>query len=119
MPCTVRDKVCWAMHPCKGAGTSLAHVYSVPPNSNSEALWALRWVITLLMQADGHCLYRAVGDQLGCQTTGAAGARDLWAIRAKAAAYMRAHPDQFIPFMPEAGSPLHTFWPLTALCSLF
>ena len=84
-----------------------------------KQLWALRWVITLLMQADGHCLYRAVGDQLGCQTTGAAGARDLWAIRAKAAAYMRAHPDQFIPFMPEAGSPLHTFWPLTALCSLF
>ncbi len=56
------------------------------------------------MQADGHCLYRAVGDQLGSPISGAAGADDLWAIRAKAAAYMREHPDQFVPFMPEACS---------------
>ena len=56
------------------------------------------------MQADGHCLYRAVGDQLGSNTSGAAGADALWAIRAKAAAYMREHPDQFVPFMPEACS---------------
>ncbi|CAL5229542.1 g12889 [Coccomyxa viridis] len=52
--------------------------------------------------ADGHCLYRAVGDQLGSHTNDAMEAGDLWAIRAKAAAYMRAHPDQFIPFMAEA-----------------
>ena len=56
------------------------------------------------MQADGHCLYRAVGDQLGSHINGAATAHELWGIRAKAAAYMRAHPDQFIPFMPEACS---------------
>ncbi len=58
----------------------------------------------LLMQADGHCLYRAVGDQLGSHTNDAMEAGDLWAIRAKAAAYMRAHPDQFIPFMAEVSS---------------
>ncbi|BDA44675.1 Deubiquitinase OTUD6B [Coccomyxa sp. Obi] len=52
--------------------------------------------------ADGHCLYRAVEEQLG-----SSGAReellqpphDYWAVRAKAAAYMRAHPDQFMPFI--------------------
>ena len=64
---------------------------------------------TVLMQADGHCLYRAVGDQLGSHTNGAAEANDLWAIRAKAAAYMRAHPDQFVPFMTEASSPFALF----------
>ncbi|EIE21449.1 cysteine proteinase [Coccomyxa subellipsoidea C-169] len=53
--------------------------------------------------ADGHCLYRAVEEQLG-----AAGCeellpppRDYWAVRAKAAAYMRTHPDQFLPFIPQ------------------
>ena len=49
------------------------------------------------MQADGHCLYRAVGDQLG-----GGKANDYWTVRTKAAAYMRAHPDQFLPFLPEA-----------------
>lgn len=65
---------------------------------------AVRRMATELMQADGHCLYRAVGDQLGSHTNSTAQASDLWAIRAKAAAYMRAHPDQFVPFMPEATS---------------
>ena len=51
------------------------------------------------MQADGHCLYRAVGEQLGSGK-----ANDYWAVRTKAAAYMRAHPDQFLPFLPEACS---------------
>ena len=53
-------------------------------------------------QADGHCLYRAMEEQLG-----AAGCeellpppRDYWAVRAKAAAYMRTHPDPFLPFIP-------------------
>ncbi|CAK0784589.1 hypothetical protein CVIRNUC_007793 [Coccomyxa viridis] len=52
--------------------------------------------------ADGHCLYRAVNDQLRGHSNGAGAADEYWAIRAKAAAYMRAHPDQFLPFMPEA-----------------
>ena len=65
---------------------------------------ALSRVRTGLMQADGHCLYRAVGDQLTSHTNGTAETEDLWAIRAKAAAYMRAHPDRFIPFLPEACS---------------
>lgn len=55
-------------------------------------------------QADGHCLYRAVEEQLG-----SSGGReellpaphDYWAVRAKAAAYMRAHPDQFMPFISQ------------------
>jgi len=56
------------------------------------------------MQADGHCLYRAVGDQLDEPSNGAERTDVFWVIRARAAAYMRAHPDQFIPFMPEACS---------------
>ncbi|CAL8469587.1 g9128 [Coccomyxa elongata] len=54
--------------------------------------------------ADGHCLYRAVEEQLG-----SSGGReellppphDYWAVRAAAAAYMRAHPDQFMPFISQ------------------
>ena len=49
------------------------------------------------MQADGHCLYRAVGTQLSSGE-----ANDYWAVRTKAAAFMRTHPDQFLPFLPEA-----------------
>ena len=57
-------------------------------------------------QADGHCLYRAVEEQLG------SGGReellpaphDYWAVRAKAAAYMRAHPDQFVPFISQVAA---------------
>lgn len=57
----------------------------------------------MMVQADGHCLYRAVSNQL--QSNGAGSADDHQAVRAKAAAYMRAHPDQFLPFMPEACTP--------------
>ncbi|KAK9908505.1 hypothetical protein WJX75_008830 [Coccomyxa subellipsoidea] len=53
--------------------------------------------------ADGHCLYRAVEEQLG-----SAGReellpppRDYWAVRAAAATYMRTYPEQFLPFLPQ------------------
>ena len=59
---------------------------------------------SMALQADGHCLYRAVNDQLRGHSNGAGAADNFWAIRAKAAAYMRAHPDQFLPFMPEVHS---------------
>ena len=58
----------------------------------------------LAAQADGHCLYRAVNDQLRAHSSGAGPPDDYWAIRAKAAAYMRAHPDRFLPFLPEVHS---------------
>ena len=62
-------------------------------------------------QADGHCLYRAVNDQLKVHSNGSGSADNYWAIRAKAAAYMRAHPDRFLPFMPEVHSS-SSCWPL-------
>ena len=56
---------------------------------------------SVAVQADGHCLYRAVNEQLRVHSNGSGAADDYWAIRAKAAAYMRAHSDRFLPFMPE------------------
>ena len=46
--------------------------------------------------ADGHCLYRAVEDQLS--TSGSGGA-DMSALRQQAAAYIREHPQDFSPFI--------------------
>lgn len=59
-----------------------------------------------LVQADGHCLYRAVEEQLGNEGRQQLlpPPHDYWAVRATAAKYMRAHPDEFIPFLPEVGS---------------
>lgn len=58
-------------------------------------------------QADGHCMYRAVEDQLG-QAGGAASAPDHLALRKLAAAHIRAHADDFLPFIfdeDEKGEP--------------
>ena len=72
------------------------------PGSDTEASKGVDG--SMAPQADGHCLYRAVNDQLRGHSNGVGAADDYWAIRAKAAAYMRAHPDQFLPFMPEVHS---------------
>ncbi|KAK4053937.1 OTU protein [Microbotryomycetes sp. JL221] len=48
---------------------------------------------------DGHCLYSAIADQVNM--LGLAGNKeDYSSVRSHAAEYMRAHPDEFLPFLP-------------------
>lgn len=47
------------------------------------------------IQSDGHCMYRAIDDQLACRGQGVG----LKALRAQTANYMRAHADHFLPFL--------------------
>ncbi|CAG9463699.1 unnamed protein product [Pedinophyceae sp. YPF-701] len=54
--------------------------------------------------SDGHCLYRSIGCQLGDSAT----QPDHWVLRKQAAAWIREHPDDFLPFIAEddaAGEP--------------
>lgn len=73
------------------------------------------------IRADGHCLYRAIEDQLAQQApaagpaggdggagSGGQAAADVQALRALAAAYIRSHADDFMPFIydeDEGGAP--------------
>ncbi|KAG2482912.1 hypothetical protein HYH03_018192 [Edaphochlamys debaryana] len=62
------------------------------------------------IRADGHCLYRAVEDQLTQAAGGGASAPppDYLALRRLAAAHIRAHADEFSPFIYDedaGGSP--------------
>lgn len=50
------------------------------------------------IKPDGHCLYRAVEDQLALNPDSAP-QHSFMDLRSLAAAYMRAHPDDFMPFM--------------------
>eukprot|EP00246_Nothoceros_aenigmaticus_P013224 TRINITY_DN4469_c0_g1_i1.p1 TRINITY_DN4469_c0_g1~~TRINITY_DN4469_c0_g1_i1.p1 ORF type:complete len:318 (-),score=74.52 TRINITY_DN4469_c0_g1_i1:263-1216(-) len=50
------------------------------------------------IKSDGHCLYRAVEDQLALHPD-VAPQHSFTALRSLAAAYMRAHPDDFVPFI--------------------
>ena len=61
-----------------------------------------------LSQADGHCLYRSIEDQLSRQqqqqqegqpSPTVAVPSGYQQLREQAAAYIRAHPDDFIPFI--------------------
>lgn len=52
------------------------------------------------MNPDGHCLYAAVADQLNLKQP-APQAYDYSAVRSAAAAYMRAHREDFLPFLAE------------------
>lgn len=47
------------------------------------------------IQSDGHCMYRAIGDQLA----GRGQAMGLSELRAQTADYMRGHADDFLPFL--------------------
>lgn len=50
---------------------------------------------------DGHCMYAAIGDQLGLLgIISAEEAAEPRVIRRKAADYMLSHPDDFMPFLP-------------------
>ncbi|KAG2444687.1 hypothetical protein HXX76_001431 [Chlamydomonas incerta] len=60
------------------------------------------------IRADGHCMYRAVEDQLGQAGAGAAPPPDHLALRRLAAGYIRSHADDFLPFIfdeDEKGEP--------------
>lgn len=59
------------------------------------------------IRADGHCLYRSLEDQL-CRELGAPGGPppagcDFQSLRSRAAAYMRAHPDDYTPYLELEG----------------
>lgn len=66
--------------------------------------------------ADGHCLFRAVGDQLDLHTSSLAALRALslssssrhMALRQLAANHMLAHPDEFAPFLTNADGDMLT-----------
>lgn len=58
--------------------------------------------------ADGHCLYRAVAQQL--MQHGAEGVEeDYSACRRLAAAYMRSHPGDFLPYIAAEGTDVATY----------
>ncbi|XP_066531145.1 deubiquitinase OTUD6B [Hoplias malabaricus] len=52
------------------------------------------------ISSDGHCLYRAVGDQLAMRGL-SLGIKEL---RAQTAQYMRSHSDDFLPFLTNANT---------------
>eukprot|EP00850_Spirogloea_muscicola_P006415 SM000030S11424 [mRNA] locus=s30:676859:678218:+ [translate_table: standard] len=51
------------------------------------------------VKPDGHCLYRAVEDQLGLEGGDSGSSGDYLSLRRVAAGYMREHPDDFVPFV--------------------
>eukprot|EP00243_Klebsormidium_subtile_P001511 TRINITY_DN12685_c0_g1_i1.p1 TRINITY_DN12685_c0_g1~~TRINITY_DN12685_c0_g1_i1.p1 ORF type:complete len:334 (+),score=100.77 TRINITY_DN12685_c0_g1_i1:500-1501(+) len=53
------------------------------------------------IKPDGHCLYRAVEDQLQLQGQPSNPTQDYLSLRKLAAVYMRAHKDDFLPFVTE------------------
>ncbi|XP_067268203.1 deubiquitinase OTUD6B [Chanodichthys erythropterus] len=52
------------------------------------------------ISSDGHCMYRAVEDQL----TERGGSNSLKELRAQTAQYMRSHADDFLPFLTDPNS---------------
>ena len=59
------------------------------------------------IQADGHCLYRAVAHQL--QQHGDGMDDDYVGCRRLAAGYMRSHPSDFLPFVAAEGTDLGAY----------
>lgn len=55
-----------------------------------------------VMQADGNCMYRAVHDQLEASSEGDEETQDYLELRQETASYMRAFPDDFMPFIIQA-----------------
>jgi hypothetical protein len=52
-----------------------------------------------VLQADGHCLYRSIEDQLEHLNATTSPVPGVDALRSMAAAHMRAHPDEFLAFI--------------------
>ncbi len=69
-----------------------------------EKVFSAHALVEKEVQADGHCLFAAVADQLEQQAIplGAApGAQPFRAVRIAAAGYMEEHADDFAPFLEE------------------
>ncbi|KAL7339350.1 amidohydrolase family protein [Rhodotorula toruloides] len=56
------------------------------------------------IEPDGHCMYSAVADQVNFLKL-APSRENYQSIRQNAAAYMRTHPDEFLPFLPSELEP--------------
>ena len=56
--------------------------------------------VSVAIQADGHCMYRAVQDQLEASDDNPE--LDYTELRQETASYMRAFPDNFLPFINQA-----------------
>lgn len=57
------------------------------------------------VQPDGHCMYRAVQDQLSLHSDGHSHpATDVTELRKKTADYIRQHRDDFLPFLTQVGN---------------
>lgn len=56
------------------------------------------------ISSDGHCLYRAIEDQLA-QRTSVSGSMNVKELRCRTAEHMRSHADDFLPFLvnPDTG----------------
>ena len=68
------------------------------PHSDCE-VW-LQAKLVVVLQPDGHCMYRAVEDQLEVHSNrDANGAHDYTDLRQKTADYMRSHKDELLPFI--------------------
>ena len=72
--------------------------------ASSHTVWASGHIRMLMffvvMQPDGHCMYRAVQDQLSLRSDGDSHpAEDVAALRKKTADYIRHHQDDFLPFL--------------------
>ncbi|KAM3581481.1 OTU protein [Umbelopsis sp. WA50703] len=63
--------------------------------------------------ADGHCLYNAVADQLAVRYKVKTDYKEL---RKEAAAYIRAHPDDFMPFLYKDDGGMYTADDLKKYC---
>ena len=69
-------------------------------DGKSHSLGAISRVACLpLIQADGHCLYRSIEDQLHQEALVGAPVPGYQELRERAAGFMRDHPDDFIPFI--------------------
>lgn len=67
------------------------------------------------LQADGHCLYRSLEDQLSQQRDPASEAAPTYQqLRERAAAYIRAHPGDFIPFVYDEVGVCVAPWPFSS-----
>jgi len=58
------------------------------------------------IDVDGHCLYSAIADQLVVLGKLSRSQATYTTMRAVAASYIKAHPDDFLPFLPTTEDPV-------------
>lgn len=72
--------------------------------------WSFEFIVAkscFCLQADGHCMYRAVEDQLEACDGDAVPYEEL---REETASYMRAFPDDFRPFVTQVSQKCRSSW---------